>query len=404
MKAKRYRYAILFRTIFVFRGFVYNEFIQKEDVIHVFLKRIRKTATCPNCGKRTNLTGEEYIRTVKDLNISTFECFVTFHQNKVYCKCGFRGHEKLSFVRPYSRCTIRYEQYVFSLCQMMTLTDVCSLTNLNWKTVKDIDIHYTMERIIPLRDLSPKSIGIDEIAYEKGHEYLTIVRDAELNDVIWIGIGRKESTLDEFFKELGMEKSNDIKLAVMDMWDPYIASVRNHCRNVEIVFDKFHIVKAVNKALDEIRKKEFAKAEEEQRIDMKRKRFVILRRRKNLSPNQIETLDEMMRENDTLYRAYLLKEHIADIFDEENASESLKRFDDWKRNVIDTGLKPFIGCLKMMTNYFYGIENYFKHKITNAGSEGINTKINIIKRKAYGYSDLKYFMLKIYQACGMVRF
>jgi len=403
MGAKRYKYAILFRTIFVFRGFVYNEFIQKEDIIHIFLKRKRKTATCPNCGRRTNLTTEYYKRTVKDLNIGILECYITFHQNKVHCKCGFRGHEKLSFVRPYSRCTIRYEQFVFSLCPKMSLSDLSSITNLDWKTIKEIDIHYTMEMIVPLRELNPKSIGIDEIAYEKGHKYLTIVRNADLNEVIWIGIDRKENTLDEFFNELGVEKSSKIKLAVMDMWDPYIASVKNHCPNAEIIFDKFHVVKAVNKALDDVRKKEFAKADEEQRIDMKRKRFVILRRKKNLSPNQIETLDDMMRENDTLYRAYLLKEHIADIFDEEDESESLRRFNDWKQNVIDTGLKPFLGCLKTITNYFYGIANYFKHKITNAGSEGINTKINIIKRRAYGYSDLNYFMLKIYQACGVVR-
>jgi transposase len=190
----------------------------------------------------------------------------------------------------------------------MALTDICSLTNLDWKTVKDIDIQYTKEKITPLKDIHPMWIGIDEIAYEKGHEYLTIVRDAILNNVIWIGIGRKESTLDMFFEELGKEKSQNIDLVVMDMWDPYIASVRNHCRNAEIVFDKFHIVKTVNKALDEIRKKEFAKADEEQRLDMKRKRFIILRRRRDLSSNQIETLDDMMRENDTLYRAYLLKE------------------------------------------------------------------------------------------------
>jgi transposase len=285
----------------------------------------------------------------------------------------------------------------------MTLTDIVSLTNLDWKTIKDIDVHYTKERIESLKNLNPIQIGVDEIAYEKGHHYLTIVRDALLNKVIWIGMDRKESTLDAFFQELGIDKSKKISTVVMDMWDPYIASVKVHCPDAEIVFDKFHIIKAVNNALDDVRKKEFAKADEEQRKDMKKKRFVILRRRKNLSSNQIETLDEMMSYNDNLYRAYLMKEHIADIFDEDDYNESVKRLERWKKNVIDTGLKPFISCMKMISKYEYGVRNYFKNKLTNAGSEGINTKINIIKRRAYGYADLDYFKLKIFQACGLVR-
>ncbi|MDG6225627.1 MAG: transposase, partial [Candidatus Thermoplasmatota archaeon] len=119
--------------------------------------------------------------------------------------------------------------------------------------------------------------------------------------------------------------------------------------------------------------------------------------------NQIETLDEIMSYNDNLYRAYLMKEHIADIFDEEDVNESMRRLQSWKRNVIDTALKPLIKVMNMISNYEYGVRNYFKHKITNAGSEGINTKINIIKRKAYGYADLDYFMLKIFQTCGVTK-
>lgn len=403
MKAKRYRYAILFRTIFTFLGFHYDNFLIKDDCLHISLKRYRKTATCPKCNKRNKLSNDFYERKVKDMNIGPFECFVTFSQNKIRCKCGFRGHELLEFVRPYARCTIRYEQYIFELCQRMTLTDITSLTNLNWKTVKDIDVHYTKELILSLKDMNPTQIGVDEIAYEKGHKYLTIVRDALLNKVIWIGTDRKESTLDAFFEELGHDKSSNVTVAVMDMWDPYISSVRANCPQAEIVFDKFHIIKSVNKALDDVRKTEFAKAEEEQRKEMKKKRFVILRRRKDLSSNQIETLDEIMSYNDNLYRAYLMKEHIADIFDEEDVNESMRRLQSWKRNVIDTALKPLIKVMNMISNYEYGVRNYFKHKITNAGSEGINTKINIIKRKAYGYADLDYFMLKIFQTCGVTK-
>jgi len=194
-----------------------------------------------------------------------------------------------------------------------------------------------------------------------------------------------------------------ITAVVVDMWDPYIASVKQHCPSAEIVFDKFHVVKHVNKALDEVRKQEFAKASPEQQLEMKRKRFLILRRHSKLSDEQEEKLDKLMKENETLYMAYLLKEQIADIMDEKQASTAVVRLEEWLENVDESGISKFKKCAQTIRYYIYGIINYFKHQITNAGSEGLNNKINLVKRRAYGYADLDYFMLKIFQACGTMK-
>jgi transposase len=285
----------------------------------------------------------------------------------------------------------------------MSLSDVCKVVNIDWKTAKDIDIYYTKKQIASLKDITPTKIGIDEVAYEKGHWYLTVVRDLDLGKVIWVGLNRNKETLDEFFDELGHEKKAMIEVAVVDMWDAYIASLKENCPYADIVFDKFHVVKLVNKALDEVRKREFAKADEKQRKYMKRKRFLILKRKKNLDEEQTETLDELMKQNDILYRSYLLKEQIGDILDEEEPSSATKRLNRWLRNVSRSAIKPFIKCAKTIRRYLYGIINYFKHGYTNAGSEGFNTKINIIKRRAYGYWHLEYFILKIFQACGVMK-
>jgi transposase len=132
----------------------------------------------------------------------------------------------------------------------MSLVEVCKITGIDWKTAKDIDIWYTMRQIESLRNLTPIRIGIDEIASEKGYKYLTIVRDLDIGRVIWIGSGRKRETLDGFFSEIGPEKTAMIKVVVLDMWDPYIFSVEANCPNADIVFDKFHVIKLVNEALD----------------------------------------------------------------------------------------------------------------------------------------------------------
>jgi transposase len=329
--------------------------------------------------------------------------YITFEENKVYCKCGFKGNEKLDFVEAYSRCTVRFEEYIFMFCPVMSLNDIHRIFGIDWKTVKDIDIRYTTKALETLKNITPKRIGVDEIAFEKGQSYLTIVRDLDLGKVIWIGFERKKETLDRFFDELGREKSEKIEVVVMDMWDPYIASVNEHCPAADIVFDKFHIVKTVNVALDKVRKEQFADASDEERKNMKRKRFIILRREENLNEKQHQLLEELKQKNEPLYQAYLLKEHICELLDGTDLDVAVDGLDIWKRNVEKSGFKPFAKCLNTIKNYFYGVLNYFRHLVTNAGSEGFNNKINLIKRRAYGYADPDYFKLKIFQACGLMK-
>lgn len=247
---------------------------------------------------------------------------------------------------------------------------------------------------------NPVRIGVDEVAYQKGHNYLTIVRDIDLGKVIWVGFNRTKETLDTFFKEFGPLKSRAIQVAVIDMWNPYIASVREHT-DADIVFDKFHISKKVNEALDSVRKQEFAQADPEERKEMKHKRFLILSRNKNVEEDKREELDTLLKQNDTLCKAYLLKEQVLSIFDETELDTALKRLKKWMRNVEKSGIAAYDKIVNTIQSYMYGVLKYFKHRLTNAASEAINNKINVIKRRAYGFRDLEYFKLKIIQLCGV---
>ena len=185
----------------------------------------------------------------------------------------------------------------------------------------------------------------------------------------------------------------------MDTCEPYISSVRENT-NVEIVFDVFHIARKITEAVDKVRKQEFAKADVETRKKYKNKRFLILKRRKKLDEEKRETLNALMAENERLYQAYLLKEQALDIFDERDEATALKRLDKWFVNVKEAGLSQFDTVVKTIRSYLYGISNYFKYRLTNTASEAFNNKINIIKRRAYGFHDLEYFKLKILQSCG----
>jgi len=388
---------IVFKELYNFEGFSFNE-ICKEDSVIIHLKKKGKTGICPICNKKRRKVIEIRKRKIRDFNILNEKCYILFDAYRISCKCGYRSMEKLDFVLPNEMITKRFSEHIFQLCEKMTLKDAAKFAMVDWRTAKRIDKQILKEKFKDLNNINPTRIGVDEIAHEKGHKYLTIVRDID-KGVIWVGDKRKEETMNQFFTELGKEKTKLITVAVMDMWDPFIKSVKENTR-AEIVFDKFHISKKINEALDNIRKKEFSKADFEERKRMKKKRFLILSRDKNLNNEKREELRTLLEINKNLQVAYILKEQILDIFDEKSKENALLRIEKWKENVINAQVEELRKVIKMMDTYFYGIENYFTHHVTNGASEGYNNKINIIKRRAYGFKDIEYFKLKILQSCS----
>lgn len=397
MKAYNQRFQLKF--LYDFEGFKFLESWLDDDSIVIELQKTGKTCNCPVCKRRSSNIKDRRIRKARDLDIVGTKTYVEFEECRLTCSCGYEGVESLSFIRKSSRCTKRLEERVGIFCQLMSIKDVAKEFHLDWSTVKRIDIQNARKSIVNLRYAKPRRIGVDEIAYQKGQKYLTVVRDVDKKCVIWVGFGRKQETLDSFFTKLGIRKSRIIAVAVIDMWDPYIASILRNT-DADIVFDKFHISKKINEALDKVRRKEFAKADKQERKNMKHKRFLILSRQKRLNDEKKESLRDLLDINKNLYSAYLLKEQILDVFDDKNPLLASKRIEKWFENAIDSGIVQFLPVIKTLKRYFYGIMNYFKHGLTNAASEGFNNKINIIKRRAYGFKDLEYFMLKIYQSCG----
>jgi len=391
------KYSKILKILVCFVGYIICDISFESNNVVITMKKKRKTGNCPKCERRCRVI-ESYTRKVRDLDAWSRTCFIILETYHIQCKCGYYGIEKLEFLDKYARYTKRFTEYVAMLCKEMTIKSAAKIAKIDWKTAKRIDKLELKNLVKDLKKIKIKGIGVDEIACKKGHKYLTVIRDIS-GGVIWIGDGRKEETLDLFFKELGEQRCKKITLAVIDMWDPYIASIKKNT-NAEIIFDKFHISKKVNEVVDNIRKKEFAQANPEERKLMKHKRFLILSRRKNLEKEKIDTLDILIEQNNTLYMAYLLKEQVLDVFEEGDAINGITRLYKWFENVKTAGMEQFNKVIKTIKKYLYGIINYFKHQLTNSASEGINTKINVIKRMAYGFRDIEYFKLKILQSCG----
>jgi transposase len=385
--------------LFPYKGYkIFAEKVENERIL-LGLKSRRLCGICPSCGKRCRNVETEYERTVRDLDLAGKPCYIEFKQKKIRCKCGYRGLEKLDFVAKSRRVTKRMEAYVVSLCEKMSLKDVARVTGLNWKTVRVIDKEFVKSLLPDINNLEIRRIAIDEIAVMKGHKYVTIIRDYDSGVVLKIFFGRKYVDTKKALNELGEKRLCKIEFSSLDMWDPYIKAIRECCQNVKLVFDKFHVVKKVNEALDKVRKNEFANAKPEEKKKMKHKRWIILKRTKNLKSTQKEDLNTLMNSNNYLFKAYILKEQILSIFEdtESNFEKIENRLYSWMENILSNSMEEFYGVMNTIRDHLEGVLNYFRYGMTNAIAEGFNTKINILKRRAFGFRDIEYFMLKIVQ-------
>ncbi|PIY60066.1 ISL3 family transposase [Candidatus Woesearchaeota archaeon CG_4_10_14_0_8_um_filter_47_5] len=368
---------LVLRNMFPYKGYKLSV-LENGNHILIGLKSRRKCGICPTCGKHCRNVETEYERTVRDLDLAQRQCYLLFKQKKLRCSCGYRGLEKLDFVSKSRRVTTRMETYVVSLAEKMSLKEVAEIVRLDWKTIKNINREYIRSLLPNILRLDIKRIAIDEIAIMKGHKYFTIIRDYDTGVAIKILFGRTYEETAKALASLGQEKLAKILYASLDMWDPYIRAIKEQCPNAELVFDKFHVVKKVNEALDSVRKKEFANAEPDERINMKHKRFVILKREENLNQKQKEELNMLMQSNEKLYKAYLLKEQVLSIFDDKTSTfaQIIERFDAWFSNILSNEMKEFYAVVDTIRHYFYGILNYFRYGMTNAIAEGFNTKVN----------------------------
>lgn len=296
--------------------------------------------------------------------------------------------------------TKRFGFYVGRRCRASTIQDVAKdpTVRLHWQTVKDLDKKYMAEQLRRVGMPGPKIIGIDEIALRKGHIYRIVVSDLERRRPIWFGgKDRSELSMDEFFKTLGPKKSRRIRLAVMDMWKPFRISTLNHAPNAAILFDKFHIMRHLGEALDTVRKSEYYRLSGKDRTFIKGQKYTLLSHRANLDLKGKKALNKLLSANKRLNTAYLLKESFGQLWDYETEGWARRFFENWKASLKWQRLKPYEKFATMIERHWDGIAAYCKpeNKVALGFVEGLNNKIRVIQRRAYGLRDEEYLRLKI---------
>jgi transposase len=285
------------------------------------------------------------------------------------------------------------------MCRQMPLSEVAKLNALSWDQVRRMEMAY-MERLLKAHPPAEhiRVIGIDEVSVKRGHTYQIVVADLDQKRPIWMGgDGRTEADMDRFFDHISEERSKEICLAVMDMWRPFRKSTMRNAPKARIVFDKFHVLRHLSDALDQVRRHEYKRVNDKERKFIKGQRYNLLSHKANLDMEGRHALRLLLKANKRLNTAYVLKESFAQLWDYNNPTWALKFFKNWKAQLKWQRLKPFEQFAAIIDRHWDGIVSYChpENKVSLGFMEGLNNKIRVIQRRAYGIKNNKYLQLKV---------
>jgi transposase len=383
-----------------------------ETELHLHIEPYkRKAFICSGCGKVHKIGyhgSEETI--VRDLAIFDKKIYLHIVKRRYVCPVDNRTHvEEVFWIKKWGRVTKRFAKQVNRLTAITTNQEAGWFLELDDEAVYRIDkesleAQYKEKLIPPPVALN---LSVDEVSYKKYHRYLTNVVDVDEKAIIWNAQGRKTEVLDRYYEGIGKEACERIKSVALDGARTFISSTCKYAVNATIVYDKFHIMQKLNWAVDMTRKQELRKARKENNdelIDLTncRQRFILLKNKSKLTENQTGYLKRLCEINEPIYKAMLLKESFLKTYDCQTPEEAQDYLESWIKDALESAVMTFRIIAGSFRDKLEYIINWFKKKISSAISEGLNNKIKVLKRMAYGYKDVDYFRLKIHQHCGLL--
>jgi transposase len=353
---------------------------------------------CSGCGQEVASTHEVTERWVRDLPILDAPTRLLVQRRRVACpRCGPKL-EKVDWLERYARVTRRLAESVARLCRVLPIRHVADFFDLGWDTVKAIDKAF-LQRSLGAPDYSGvEVIAMDEFALRKGQRYATVVVDARSRRVLWVGRGRAREDIRAFFQQLGAEGCQRLRAVVMDMNAAYELEVRQHCPQAAIVYDLFHVVaKYGREVVDRVRVDQANKvrADRRARAAIKSSRWLLLRNADNLKAEQKQTLKQLLALNRPIWVVYLLKDDLKRLWTYRRTSYAMRFWKAWYRRAVSSRIPPLLSFAKRLKHYLPGILAHCRWPLHTSFLEGINNKIKVIKRMAYGFRNDDYFFLKI---------
>ena len=382
------------------RGFKYQKTQRNKTTEIYYLHATATQRPCPCCRSwDTSIVETGKTRDIRGLCIGAKKTIFRVATRRIKCKaCGGSDQEPIDFCpKPYARYTKWVARFVLALRGEMSISAVAAFTGLHWGTVKDIEKDWLAKKYKRVRLNGVDLLGIDEVYLGKILGYITVVSDLDSGAVLFVGKGKGATALQPFRKRL-KRRAKKIQAVAIDMANSYSAWVREVLPYADIVYDHFHVIKLMNERMNQLRRSTMNNLEEEQKKELKGKRFLLLRNEESLSGAAADDLKRLRFEFEDLGTASIMKEALRNIYKLANSYDLARTaFLLWSEKAEASGVRCLKQMAKTIRNRLDGLLAYWKHaKLTSASQEGFNNKIGWLTRQAYGYHDEKYLYLKIY--------
>lgn len=355
------------------------------------------TLHCPKCeGRGSRYDSRE--RRWRHLDTMQYRTILVADVPRVQCDEHGVVQVTVPWSDPKSRFTALFEALVIDWLKEASFSAVARQLSLSWDQVDGIQERAVRRGLARRRKQRPRRIGVDETSFRKRAEYITVVNDLDQNKVLWIGDDRRKQTLSAFYTELGVEGCNRLESVAMDMWAPYISSTREHVPDADrrIVFDKFHVAQHLGRAVDEVRKSENRELVREGDGRLKKTKYLWLTNPDRMSRSRWEGFAPLRNSHLRVARAWAIKESAMMLWGYVRRGWAERAWKGWYDWAIRSRLEPIKRVARLIRYYWDGVINAATTNVTNARSEGMNSKIQWIKRKACGYRNRRRFHNAIY--------
>ena len=361
--------------------------------------RLLRCGVCRQRCRKVHSTRPE--REWRDLSMRKLPLKLRYRPRRVECpRCGLRV-EDFPWAEPWARVTTALSNAVAVLGRELSWQGTARHYGLNWKSVATIVKRAVAYGLRHRKRPPVHIIGIDEVSRRKGQVYLTVVYDLRRRVLLWVGEDRTEEAVKKFFtEEMGRRRCHTLQVVCMDMWAPYAKLVGEHAVNAQILFDRFHIVKHLNEAVDGVRRELWRKLTSKEKVTVKGTRWLLLKNPWNLNPDQNERLSTLVRWNTPLVRAWYLKEAFQLFWDYKQPWRAEQHLRKWIHSAMRSKLEPFKKFAKMLRSHLDGILPWTKIRLSNGAVEGMNNKIKSISHRSFGFRTAENFIAAIYHCCA----
>jgi transposase len=388
---------INFKALCRFKGYIITEFRCEESCVQVKLRfDERIPPKCPCCNN-TLPKNKKSQNVARDLPILEAKItFITFPTIQGRCKsCDAFVTTRPDEMHPTKEATMRLMRSVSSWASVAPATQIAKRFGLTDSTVRNYD-----KAVLEMDTPEPKFDGIrailvDEKSVLKNHHYVTVVINADSGELLHMHDGKKKESLDTFFKKLTLKQRSSIQAVGMDRAGSYKNSVEQYLPHADIVFDRFHLMMNINKAVDDVRRSEWNKASIDKKKVIKNSRYLLLSKKTKLDDSKLNRLATLIKVNEGICTAYLIKEQFGCVYEQVDEQHSKQRLNEWCQMALMSKLKPFERLGKSFLKGSKQITSYARHRITSGRIEGFNNLIARIVHRACGIRDLGYLYARL---------